>query len=61
MNDLAQQLEAILQNQPRVTSEEFWRQVEEFRGSLSPREEPPKSEPSSNGLEDKVSSMPATI
>jgi hypothetical protein len=42
MNDLARRLEAIRRKQPRVTSEEFWRQVEEFRGTTSLSEEPPR-------------------
>ena len=33
MDTLAKRLEDIRRNQPRVTSEVFWRQVEEFRGS----------------------------
>ena len=38
MDELAKRLAEIRRNQPRVTSGQFWRQVEEFRGTTSLRE-----------------------
>ena len=60
MTNLAKHLEAIYLKQPRMTSEEFWKQVEESRRADSTNSVQPSAKPWSSGDPNEASLMVAT-